>query len=234
MANNKSYYYIYRITNKINKHTYIGQHKCWSNKIDRYFGSGTLLIKAINKYGKENFEKEILYTNIQNKGTADSVEMFAIAKERKLGKAEYNICNGGQGGSPKGRVLSEETRAKMSIAAKKRKRRSCSEETKAKISAAHKGKPKAYAVWNKGKRMSEEFKRKCSEANKGRKQTLETIQKRINTMKSRGFNFATKSGLHWYNNGTEEICCLMCPDGFTRGRLHAFNQKKGVLTYGKQ
>lgn len=181
MANNKFYYYIYRITNKVNNHTYIGQHKCWSNKIDRYFGSGTLLIKAINKYGKENFEKEIIYTNIQNKDTADSVEMFAIAKERKLGKAEYNICKGGQGGSPKGRTFSIETRAKMSLAAKKRKHKPFSEEAKRKMSEAAKGKHK------------------------------------------------NKSGFHWYTNGIEEICCLMCPDGFTRGRL----KRNEVLTYGK-
>lgn len=229
MANNKFYYYIYRITNKINNHTYIGQHKCWNNKIDRYFGSGTLLIKAINKYGKENFEKEILYTNIQNKDTADSVEMFAIAKERKLGKAEYNICKGGQGGSPKGREFSEETKARMSIAAKRRKHRPLSEETKAKISAVHKGKPKAYTVWNKGMKMSEEARRKNSEVHRGKKQSPECVQKRLNTMRSRGFNFVTTKGFHWYNNGTEEILCLTCPDGFTKGRISAFKQKKGDI-----
>jgi group I intron endonuclease len=224
MANNYCYY-IYRITNKLNGKTYIGQHKCWRNKIDKYFGSGNLIIKAINKYGKENFEKEILYTNILNKDTADSVEMYAIAKERKLGKAEYNICKGGQGGSAKGRTFSNETRYKMSIAAKKRKRMPMSEETKAKISAIHKGKP-GHPAWNKGKKMTEEMRKINSESHKGKKQTPETIQKRMDTMRLRGFNFKTTSGFHWYNNGTDEVFCLVCPDGFIKGKLSAFSQKK--------
>lgn len=96
-------FYIYRTTNLINGKTYIGQHKRSSRKI-KYFGSGIHLRRAIKKYGKKNFKVEILYDNIQLKETADSVEIFAIAKERKIGKAEYNIANGGQGG----RILNDE------------------------------------------------------------------------------------------------------------------------------
>ena len=110
-------YYIYRITNLINGKTYIGQHK-YKKLDDSYMGSGVYLAKAKNKYGIENFKKEILYSRIQYRETADDVERFAIAKERAIGKAEYNIADGGQG---RATPISEETKRKISEAHKGKK-----------------------------------------------------------------------------------------------------------------
>lgn len=53
------YYYIYKITNKINHKIYYGQHTT-SDLDDGYIGSGVAIKSAIKKYGKENFEKKIL------------------------------------------------------------------------------------------------------------------------------------------------------------------------------
>ena len=161
-------YYIYRIINKVNGKTYIGQHK-YKKLNDNYMGSGKLLKLAKKKYGIENFEKEILYSRIQYKETADDVECFAIAKERALGKAEYNIADGGQGGNPwnKGKKMPEELVKKNSDSHKGQipwtKGKHLSEETKRKISETKKGRPS----WNKGKKMPEELVKKLSEAHKG-------------------------------------------------------------------
>ena len=206
-------YYIYRITNKVNGKTYIGQHK-YKKLDDSYMGSGKLIKRAQKKYGMENFEKEILYSRIQYKETVDDMEKFAIAKERALGKAEYNIADGGDGGplykgkqhseewkkmmseTLKGRKLSEEWVKKIS---ESKKGRHPSEETRKKMSENHKG--------MKGKHFSEESKRKISEAKKGKSSW------------NKGKKLSP-NGTHWYNNGEINVKAKECPEGFVKGRLH--------------
>lgn len=178
-------YYIYRITNKINGKTYIGQHK-YKDLNDYYMGSGKHLRAAQAKYGIENFKKEILVFNIAKKEHIDLLEKTFIASERERVGIEncYNITDGGEGGagprsketrkkiseSHKGKHLSKETKRKLSESLKDSPRNNkgkklppLSEEAKRKISEAMKGN-KRY----KGKRHSEETKRKISEAMKGK------------------------------------------------------------------
>lgn len=78
-------YCIYRITNKINGKTYIGQHK-YKDLNDNYMGSGVLLAKAKKKYGIENFTKTILEFNISTVELANGFEQMYILFERAKGK----------------------------------------------------------------------------------------------------------------------------------------------------
>ena len=64
---NKINFYIYKIINLVDGKFYIGRRST-SKEInkDTYFGSGGIHFKrAIKKYGKENFKKEILQTKIK-------------------------------------------------------------------------------------------------------------------------------------------------------------------------
>ena len=212
-------YCIYKITNLINGKTYIGQHK-YKDLNDSYMGSGIHIKRAIRKYGIENFKKEILYSNIQYKETVDDMERFAIAKERAIGKAEYNIADGGEGGGCKGYHHTEEARKRISEA---NKGRHLSEEIKRKISEAKKGKPngnkgkpkslehkRKIGKAHKGIHFSEEARKKISEAKKGKHISEEVLKRRSETVK----------GKHWYNNGTKNIWSKTCPEGFVPGRIN--------------
>ena len=174
-------YYIYRIRNKINGKTYIGQHK-YKKLNDDYMGSGVLLAKAKKKYGLENFEKEILESNIPTVELANDFEQMYILFERAKGKAEYNIADGGKGvagGPMKGRHFSEEHKRKLSEAHKGKK---VTEETRRKISLYQKGNQ-----WRKDKHCSEETKKKMSEVHKGKSHSEERKRKISEAMK----------GKHW-------------------------------------
>ena len=89
-------YTIYKTTNKVNNKVYIGMHKT-KNPYDDYMGSGKLFKRAVEKYGEENFVKEVLFIF----DTAE--EMFVKEKEivNKLfieSNNTYNIMEGGCGG----------------------------------------------------------------------------------------------------------------------------------------
>lgn len=86
-------YYIYLTTNNINGKQYIGQHKGKPN--DNYYGSGTTIIKALEKYGKENFSKTILCF-CETREEADEQEKFFIQKYDAVNSNNfYNNAEGG-------------------------------------------------------------------------------------------------------------------------------------------
>lgn len=90
------YYTIYKVTNQINGKVYIGKHQT-ENLDDSYLGSGKNLRRAIEKHGRSNFKKEILFTLASEQEMNDK-EAELVDEEFVARKDTYNLCVGGQGG----------------------------------------------------------------------------------------------------------------------------------------
>ena len=116
---------IYKTTNTINGKIYVGQHKTQIID-DGYVGSGKLIRRSIEKYGAENFIREVLEV-VYSREEAGVREEFWIRELDATNPAiGYNITQYAWGGQPHtdesrtkistahtGRVLSEETKQKM-------------------------------------------------------------------------------------------------------------------------
>jgi len=89
----RKYNYIYQITNLINNKIYIGIHKT-DNLEDGYMGSGSLIKMSINKYGIENFRKDILkfYETYEE---AIEEEIRLVTESFIEDPSNYNIRTGG-------------------------------------------------------------------------------------------------------------------------------------------
>lgn len=177
------HYYFYKTTNKVNGKYYFGVHSTnVARGQDSYLGSGTLLWKAIDKYGKENFSKEVL-KEFKTLEEAYAWEASVVTEELVKDPNCYNVQVGGRGGSGgtvfihRGqehiKILPEQLpgfleqgwsvgRSKENNA--KYYRPTLSEEHKKKISKAMAGKPSPL----RGTHLSKEHREKISAARKGR------------------------------------------------------------------
>ena len=86
---------VYKTTNLVNNKIYIGKDE---RNDPKYLGSGLLIKRAIDKYGKENFKKEIL-EQCNNREELNEKEKYWIetlnSRDISIG---YNITFGGDGG----------------------------------------------------------------------------------------------------------------------------------------
>ena len=144
--------YIYYIRNKINGMGYVGKrtaHNCNPEEDVNYLGSGDLLIEALEVYGREHFEKEIVFESDDESELAIK-EVEFIDERNTLRPNGYNkrrtsasFCG------------TDEAKAKIS--------KSNSIALKGKVkSEEHK---KAISDAMRGRVLSEEHKRKLGEAN---------------------------------------------------------------------
>jgi group I intron endonuclease len=112
---------IYLITNKQNNKKYVGQCKTIDSN-GKYYGfkkrwyahcsknsKCTYLKNAIEKYGKQNFEIELITQCTAEQ--SDELEIFYIKTYNTLVPNGYNLETGGN----KNKFLSEETKKKMSL-----------------------------------------------------------------------------------------------------------------------
>ena len=172
------FYTIYQTINLIDDKVYIGKHQT-NNLEDNYFGSGKHLNRAIKKYGKENFKKEILFI-FSSEEEMNQKEAELVTEDFCAREDTYNIGLGGEGGPHfKGRKHSLETKEKIKNSsigkihteqtllkiAKKATGRKVSDLTKQKLSEASK---KYYS----NNILSKNTKIKISESLKGNKNTL--------------------------------------------------------------
>ena len=108
---NNPYGFIYITTNMVNGMKYLGQKKfdrIWKN----YLGSGAILRKAINKYGKENFVRNIVCIcnspEELNRAEYDLSVFLDVVESPDW----YNLCYGG--GATNGYKRSDEEKAMLS------------------------------------------------------------------------------------------------------------------------
>ena len=96
LINNSMYYLLYETRNKINGKIYVGCHET-KDINDGYLGSGTRIRYAIEKYGRENFERTILmsFNNAKDMYAAEA----EVVNEKFVAKdTTYNLKEGGRGG----------------------------------------------------------------------------------------------------------------------------------------
>lgn len=102
----KSEMIIYKITNRINNKIYIGQSINFKNRLKKYKQdcksqkiSAMPIVRAMKKYGLENFIIEIIDKNIISKDELNSKESYYIEKFNSNDTTKgYNIASGGIGG----------------------------------------------------------------------------------------------------------------------------------------
>lgn len=88
-------HYVYKTTNLLNGKFYVGIHSIPDEfGSDGYVGSGTHLLRAIKKYGKEHFKCELV-EECDTREIAEEFEAFIVDKDFISRPDTYNLIGGG-------------------------------------------------------------------------------------------------------------------------------------------
>lgn len=174
-------YYVYVITNTILNKKYIG---CRITKLnpedDNYMGSSRYLKQAYKEYGRDKFKKEIVKT-YKNGFDMLNGEVKHILKYDTLEPRGYNRMLPSLNRPFKHKIMSEETKRKISAATKGRvvseesmmlRMETLSKRTKEEQQIIN----EKISKGNKGKTHSEETKRKISISEKNTKRAQKTLK----------------------------------------------------------
>lgn len=211
------YYTIYKITNQVDGKIYIGSHKT-KDLNDSYMGSGKYLKHAQEKYGIENFTREILF-------------VFETAEEMYTKEAEivnedfiasgntYNLKVGGYGGfdyindNPE-KFLTEKRLSALMSQEERIRRWKEKWENDPNFKLLQKENSKLGAAATLKKYPNGVF--------AGRKHNQQTIDKMKKSAIGRGLGTANSQyGTIWITNGTEKKkikSTEQMPEGWRRGR----------------
>ena len=198
--------YIYKITNLKNGKIYVGKREKPTFDAN-YWGSGKYLLNAINKYGKENFNRDVLEW-CTTKEELHEREKYWIEKLDALSESVgYNLVPGGRGGSAFGKhngafnkhwytdgnsqILCYEedapegwvrgySQSRKDKTSRINKGKKFSEEHKNKIRQSLKMNP---PLGMKGKKHSDDWKEMMSNTHKGKTLSSETRFKISNSLK---------------------------------------------------
>ena len=219
-------YYCYKATNTVNGKVYIGfagsPKQRWSqHKRDAEKGKGFALAAAIQKYGWAAFAFEVICCGRNKREMLEHIEPALIEQyQSRVNQNGYNVTRGGEqfpshnrGGSKKGRIVSKESRLRMSAAkrgnvnAAGNKGHKHSENTRQKMSAAHQGHivtqetRTKIGAGNRGRPLTEERKKKLRELHKGCIDSKETRQKKSAALKGRIVTEKTRLKIGAANKG---------------------------------
>ena len=110
------YGFIYITTNLVNGKRYLGQKEFSQNNWKTYLGSGIAFKRALEKYGEENFSKNIIYICYSEEELNQIEYELSVFFDVVESNDWYNLVLGG--GVSRGWHPSEETRTKISEKAK--------------------------------------------------------------------------------------------------------------------
>lgn len=201
---------IYKTTNLINQKIYVGKD---THNNPNYYGSGKRLKLAIQKYGLENFKKEIIEV-CDTLEELNTREKFWI-KELNAINEGYNISLGGDGGDTiSNNPRKKEIGKKISESNKGRSiGKTNSKETREKISKALKGKFLGNKNPNYGKNHTDEAKDKIRKKALGRVVSDETRKKL--SIKNKG-----KKGFVWTDEMRQKLSESRKNNNPFKGKTH--------------
>jgi group I intron endonuclease len=174
---------IYKTTNLVNGKQYIGKD---TKNSPKYLGSGTILKRAIGKYGKSNFKKEIIEECVSFEQLIEREEYWLNYYDAGKNPNFYNMHNYSSG-SPSGEGHPNYNKP-LSLEHREKLRQS-----------------------NIGKRLSNEHKQKLREMNTGSnhpqygKSKSEETKKKMSEIRKYKSMMGEKSGMYGKNHSIESI-----------------------------